>query len=81
MGFILFLLKQPSPMRRTFSTYSIKNRSWTRVISIIGLLATVVPSILVFAGTTEFETHKIIMLIGMLFWLITAPFWMGRKEG
>ena len=48
-------------------------------ISIIGLLATVVPSILVFTGTIELETHKWIMIIGMVAWFITAPFSIKRK--
>jgi len=47
-------------------------------ISYIGLLATVVPSILVWIGTIQLETHKIIMIIGMILWFLTAPFTMKK---
>lgn len=49
-------------------------------ISYIALVATVLPAILVFSGSIELETHKIIMLIGMVFWFITAPFSVKRKD-
>jgi len=52
-----------------------------KTISYIGLLATVVPSFLVFGGTIELQTHITMMSIGMILWFVTAPFWMGRKEG
>ena len=51
-----------------------------KIISYIALLATVLPSILVFTGTVELETHKWIMLIGMLVWFITAPFSIKKKR-
>jgi hypothetical protein len=45
-----------------------------------GLLATIVPSILVFAGTINPGTHKAIMAIGMVVWFAAAPFCIRRKE-
>jgi hypothetical protein len=48
-------------------------------MSFIGLLATVGPSILVFTGTIELETHKAVMMIGMFIWFLTAPFYMKKK--
>ena len=48
-------------------------------ISYAALLATVLPSVLVFAGTIELETHKWIMIIGMVVWFISAPFSIKRK--
>jgi uncharacterized membrane protein len=48
--------------------------------ALIGLLATVVPSILVFSGAVEPGTHKTIMVIGMILWFVTAPFFMKRKK-
>jgi hypothetical protein len=48
-------------------------------IAWIGLLATIVPSILVFSGTIEPATHKTVMVIGMILWFVTAPFFMKRK--
>ena len=51
-----------------------------KTISYVGLIATVVPSILVFSGMAELQTHKTMMLIGMILWFITAPFWMNRQD-
>ena len=47
-------------------------------ISYLGLLATVVPSMLVFSGAAELNTHKAIMGIGMVVWFVTAPLWMKK---
>ena len=49
-------------------------------IALIGLLATIVPSILVFSGTIEPATHKMAMVIGMILWFATAPFVMKMKN-
>ena len=50
-----------------------------KVISYAALLATVLPSVLVFAGNIELETHKWIMVIGMAVWFITSPFSIKKK--
>ena len=50
------------------------------VIAFLGLLATVLPSILVFAGIMEPATHKTAMGVGMVLWFATAPFFMKRKR-
>jgi len=47
-------------------------------ISFVGLLATIVPAILVFNGVMQLETHKTIMLIGMILWFGTA--WYTMKK-
>ena len=49
-------------------------------IAIIGLLATILPSILVFFSAVEPGTHKTIMAIGMVVWFVTAPFSMKKKK-
>ena len=49
------------------------------IIAFIGLLATILPSILVFSGIIELETHKTTMVIGMILWFVTAPFFMTGK--
>ena len=49
-------------------------------IGFIGLLATILPSILVFSGTIELGIHKVIMGTGMAVWFVTAPFFMKRKK-
>ncbi len=50
-----------------------------RIISVIGLLLTIIPSILVFTGTLEINQHKVLMLIGTVIWFSTAPFWLGKQ--
>ena len=50
------------------------------ILGFIALLATILPSILVFSGTIESETHKMVMTIGMILWFATAPFFMKRKD-
>lgn len=49
-------------------------------LGLIALLATILPSILVFSGAIESETHKTVMTIGMILWFVTAPFFMKRKD-
>jgi hypothetical protein len=51
-----------------------------RIPAYAALLATVVPSMLVFSGTIEIGTHKVIMAAGMILWFVTAPFFTGRKD-
>ena len=51
-----------------------------KLISFIGLVLTVVPAFLVFAGTIDLSMHKNLMLAGTLLWFIPAPFWMSRKS-
>ena len=48
-------------------------------ISLAGLLLTVVPAFLVFAGTVAWATHAWLMLVGTVLWFATAPLWMGRE--
>lgn len=50
------------------------------IISIIGLVLTVVPSVLVFIQEISMEAHKQLMIVGMLMWFGTAPLWMKEQE-
>ncbi len=50
-----------------------------KILSLIGLALTVVPSFLVFKGLIPFEHHTLLMFIGMILWFATAPFWMKEK--
>lgn len=50
------------------------------IISIIGLGLTIIPSILVFMQDLSLESHKQFMLIGMIMWFATAPFWIKEQE-
>jgi hypothetical protein len=51
-----------------------------KYISFLGLLLTVVPSFLVFAGTIDIGMHKILMLVGTFLWFIPAPFWIKKSQ-
>jgi hypothetical protein len=41
---------------------------------------TILPSVLVFKGVIEMESHFHLMLAGMVIWFATAPFWMKTKS-
>ena len=51
-----------------------------KIISLIGLLLTIVPSFLVFTGKITLDNNKWLMIIGTLLWFASAPFWMNKKE-
>ena len=51
-----------------------------KIISLIGLLLTIVPAFLVFSGNLQIEQHYTLMLIGTLVWFASAPFWMLKKK-
>ncbi|KAA1258784.1 hypothetical protein LF1_13070 [Rubripirellula obstinata] len=53
----------------------------TKVISLVGLLATIVPCVLFFFGIIGHEAVKLAALIGTIVWFISTPFWMNRKLG
>lgn len=50
------------------------------IISFVGLVLTIVPSILVFERVIELEKNFILMFAGMFLWFATAPFWMKSKS-
>lgn len=51
-----------------------------KILSFIGLVLTIVPSVLVFTDGIAFDMHTNLMFFGMLLWFSTAPFWMKEKE-
>ncbi len=51
-----------------------------KILSFTGLVLTVVPSILVFTDAITFDMHTNLMVVGMLMWFATSPFWMKEKE-
>lgn len=51
-----------------------------KIISFIGLALTFIPSILVFKGVIELKTDFLIMVIGIVLWFSTAPFWMKSQS-
>lgn len=50
-----------------------------KIGSLIGLLLTMTPSILIFLGKIDLDTTKLLMTIGMVAWFSTAPFWINKK--
>lgn len=51
-----------------------------KIISFFGLLLTVGPAFLVFAGILTLNMHYTLMLIGAVVWFLSAPFWMLRHS-
>ncbi|MEX0929590.1 MAG: hypothetical protein WD266_12155 [Balneolales bacterium] len=50
------------------------------VVSMLGLVLTVAPSVFVFFQVIDVETHKQLMLAGMLLWFLAAPYWMKQQS-
>jgi hypothetical protein len=46
----------------------------------IGLLLTLGPAILVFAGIIAFSLHIKLMLAGAIIWFVTAPLWIKKQK-
>ena len=46
------------------------------LLSALALALTVVPSMLVFAGSLSWSAHATLMLAGALLWFATAPLWI-----
>ncbi len=51
-----------------------------KIISLLGLISTILPSILVVNGVLDLQHHFWFMSIGMVLWFSTAPFWMKSKS-
>lgn len=51
----------------------------TKLISLVGLAATIVPCLLYMAGILGHDAVKIAALVGTIIWFAATPFWMGRK--
>ncbi|HLR25290.1 MAG TPA: hypothetical protein VK112_05445 [Fodinibius sp.] len=50
------------------------------LVSILGLLLTIVPSVMVFTDHLSTVSQKSFMLYGMLMWFGTAPFWIKEQK-
>lgn len=50
-----------------------------KIVSLIALLATIIPSMLAFAGLIGLEAVKIAALASTIVWFIATPIWMGRE--
>lgn len=51
-----------------------------QILSIIGLMFTLLPSFFHFFKIISLDTHKMFMLIGTILWFGTAVFWIGKKK-
>ena len=51
-----------------------------KLVSLTGLLLTIIPSIMVFVGNIEHSRHITLMAIGMVLWFVTAPFWINKES-
>lgn len=51
-----------------------------KIVSLIALLATILPSLLYFTGTLEHSLVLAFALIGSAGWFVATPMWMGRKQ-
>ena len=50
-----------------------------KLVSLIGLLATIVPAFLVFTDIITLDTNKLFMIVGTILWFVSAPFWMNKE--
>jgi hypothetical protein len=50
-----------------------------QIISMVGILLTIVPPILFFLGKISHSSQNFWMLIGAIIWFASASFWLGRK--
>lgn len=51
-----------------------------KLISLVGLVLTVGPAFLVFAGSLTWSQHVTLMAIGTVLWFATSPFWMRSDD-
>ncbi|MBN2234548.1 MAG: hypothetical protein JW706_05315 [Opitutales bacterium] len=49
-------------------------------ISLLALVAVILPPFLYFKGSVSKPMMSGIMLAGTVLWFATAPFWMGRRQ-
>lgn len=54
-------------------------KSPAKLISLIALAATIVPSVLYFTGAIGHDAVKWTALVGTVVWFIATPMWMGRE--
>jgi len=50
------------------------------IVSFCGLVLTILPAFLVFAGKIDFNYHIILMIVGTILWFLSAPFWLNKRE-
>ncbi len=56
-------------------------RSILQIISLLGLIALTLPSVLFLAGRLELNMVKWLMLLATIVWFVTASLWMWKDNG
>ena len=54
-------------------------KSILKIVSLVGLVITIVPAFLVFSDIITLGNSKVMMMVGTLLWFLSAPFWMNNK--
>lgn len=50
-----------------------------KLISYIGLVLTIAPSLLVFQNIITMEANNNLMFFGTVVWFLSAPYWMNKE--
>ncbi len=50
-----------------------------KVVSLIALLAVILPCLIYFTGGMDHGAVKVLALAGTIGWFIATPIWMGRE--
>ena len=54
-------------------------RRIAQIISLVALMATLLPAVLFFADAMTLPTARIWMLVAALVWFVATPLWMEHK--
>lgn len=49
------------------------------IVSLVGLCLTVIPSFMVMFGKITWESHSNLMILGMILWFCSSPFWVKKS--
>lgn len=52
-----------------------------KLLSFAGLALSIVPSILFFMDSMDMGSMKLWMGLGMIMWMVSAPFWVNKNSG
>jgi hypothetical protein len=56
-------------------------RIFLKLVSLAGLVLSIVPSILFFMDSMDMSSMKLWMGLGMVMWMVSAPFWVNKTSG
>jgi len=51
-----------------------------KLLSLVGLILSIVPPVMLFLGKMEMDSMKLWMGVGMVVWMVTAPFWINKSS-